>query len=99
MCICGKVMLYSLCSYHCAYAQYFGKSETPFNIRLNNHRKNVKVPNALPAHKHSTLPGYDFTNNAKFALIEMLTKTNLVKTPKKRLKNLRKLLDKKNKNT
>ena len=32
--------------------QYVGKSETPFNIRLNNHRKDVKHPDAIPACKH-----------------------------------------------
>ena len=31
--------------------QYDGKSETPFNIRLNNHRKNVKDPKAILADK------------------------------------------------
>ena len=33
--------------------QYVGKPETPFNIRLNNHRKDVKIPNATPACKHA----------------------------------------------
>ena len=55
--------------------QYVGKSETTFNIRLNNHRKDVKDPNALPADKHFTLPGHDFNKNAKFTLIEKLTNT------------------------
>ena len=27
--------------------QYIDNSETPFNIRLNNHRKKVKDPNAI----------------------------------------------------
>ena len=31
--------------------QYDGKSETPFNIRLNNHRKNVKDPKTILADK------------------------------------------------
>ena len=29
--------------------QYFGKSETSFNIKLNNHRKDVWKPNAIEA--------------------------------------------------
>ena len=45
--------------------QYVGKSETTFNIRLNNHRKDVKGLNTLPADKHFTLPGHGFNNNAK----------------------------------
>ena len=64
--------------------QYVGKSETTFNIRLNNHRKDVKDPNALPADKHFTLPGHDFNKNAKFTLIEKLTKTNKVATETRR---------------
>ena len=54
---------------------------------MNNHRKDVKDPNALPADKHFTLPGHDFNKNAKFTLIEKLTNTNKKKTLKKRLKN------------
>ena len=50
------------------------------NIRLNNHRKDVKDPNGLPADKHFTLPGHDFDKNAKFTLIEKLTNTNKVAT-------------------
>ena len=69
--------------------QYVGKRETTFNIRLNNHRKDVKDPNALPADKHFTLPGHDFNKNAKFSLIEKITNTNKVATEtlKERLKN------------
>ena len=69
--------------------QYVGKRETTFNIRLNNHRKDVKDQNALPADKYFTLPGHDVNKNAKFTLIEKLTKTNKVatKTLKERLKN------------
>ena len=29
-----------------------GKAETSFNVRLNNHRKDVKDPKAIPADKH-----------------------------------------------
>ena len=32
--------------------QYVGKVETSFNIRLNNHRKNVKKVDAIMACKH-----------------------------------------------
>ena len=77
----------NICNIH-----YVGKSETMFNICLNNHRKmdpNAKDPNALPADKHFTLPGHDFNKNAKFTLIEKLTNTNKVATEtlKERLKN------------
>ena len=29
--------------------QYVGKSKTSFNLRLNNHRKDVSIPKAIPA--------------------------------------------------
>ena len=32
--------------------QYVGKNNTPFNIRLNNHRKDVKDPKTILADKH-----------------------------------------------
>ena len=60
-----------------------------FNIRLNNHRKDVKDSNALPADKNFTLPGHDFNKNAKFTRIEKLTNTSKVATEtlKERLMN------------
>ena len=47
--------------------QYIGKNETPFNIRLDNHRKDVKDPKAILPRKHSNvvlmllLGSYDVT--------------------------------------
>ena len=32
--------------------EYVGKSEISFNIRLNNHRNDIKNPNAIEACKH-----------------------------------------------
>ena len=32
--------------------QYVSKNKTPFKIRLNNHRKNIKDPKAIFADKH-----------------------------------------------
>ena len=32
--------------------QHVGKNETSFNIRLNNHRKNVNDPKAILGDKH-----------------------------------------------
>ena len=71
---CKSKFLISLLECNICNIQYVGKSETTFNIRLNNHRKDVKDPNTLPADKHFTLPGHDFNKNVKFTLIEKLTK-------------------------
>ena len=52
--------------------QYVGKAVTAFNIRLNNHRKDVKDPKAIPADKFFNQTGHNFNLNAKFIIIEQL---------------------------
>ena len=42
--------------------QYVGKNKIPFNIRLNNHRKDVKVRKVILAVKHSKKVVIDLTN-------------------------------------
>ena len=54
--------------------QYIGKSETPFNIRLNNHRKDSKKPNPILACKHFQSPNHIFQRDAQFLLIEQIKK-------------------------
>ena len=57
--------------------QYIGKSETPFNLRLNNHRKDTKdkkSKNIILACKHFQDPSHDFQRDARFTLIEKITK-------------------------
>ena len=54
--------------------QHAGKSETPFNIRLNNHRKDVEDASAIPTDTHFTLLENDFSNSAKFPLKKFLDK-------------------------
>ena len=53
--------------------KYVGKSETPFNLRLNNHSKDVNNPKAIPACNHFEIHGYNFMKYVKFTLIEQLT--------------------------
>ena len=59
--------------------QYTGKSETTFNLRPNNHRKEVSKQNSLQADQHFQLPGHNFHKHAKFTLIEQLNDTNIDK--------------------
>ena len=58
--------------------QYIGKAETPFNIRLNNHRKDAtgNNPKAIPASMHFKQPGHNFNKHAKFTLIEQIKKVD-----------------------
>ena len=50
--------------------QYDGKSEAEFNIRLNNHRKNVTRKDSIPASNHFDIGGRNFNMNPKFMLTE-----------------------------
>ena len=52
--------------------QYVGKSETPLNLRLNNHRKDVYNLKAIPACNHFKIHGHNFKKHMKFTLIEQL---------------------------
>ena len=52
--------------------QRTGKSEITFNLRPNNHRKDVNKQNSLQTDQHFWLPGHNFNKHAKFTLIEQL---------------------------
>ena len=73
---------------HIMQIQYDGKSETPFNLRLNNHRKDVYNTKAIPACNHFKIHGHNFMKHVKFTLIEQLTEISNVSkdTLKLRLK-------------
>ena len=68
----------------CAYCrvQYVGKAETAFNIRLNNHRKDVNNPKSIPADLHfrKPEPEHSFNLHAKFTLIEQLSNIHTTDT-------------------
>ena len=66
--------------------QYVGKSDTPFNLRLNNHRKYVNNPKAIPACNHFKIHDHNFMKHAKFTLIEPLTEISNVSTGTLRLR-------------
>ena len=62
---CKSSFVIYLLECHICNIQYVGKSETQFNITLNNHRKNVKNPNVIPACKHFNRYDHDFTITEK----------------------------------
>ena len=64
--------------------QYVWNAETAFNIRLNNHRKDVNNPKSIPANFHFRKPGHSFNLHAKFTLMEQLS--NIHTTDKETLK-------------
>ena len=53
--------------------QYIGKAKAPFNIRLNNQRKDVSNPKSILADLHFKTSGHSFNMHAKFTLIEQLS--------------------------
>ena len=59
--------------------QYRSKSETTFNLRLENHWKDVNEQNLLQSDQHFRLPGHNFSTYTKFTLMEQLNDTNIDK--------------------
>ena len=53
--------------------QYVGKYEAPFNIRLNNHRKDIKDSNAILADKQFQKMVKSFNEHATFTITDTLT--------------------------
>ena len=64
-------------------SKYVGKSEWPFNIRFNNHRKDLKRIDAIPAIRHQT--GHNFEHDAKFTIIEHIRNLNKEKQKKRKI--------------
>ena len=65
-------------SLHYAFKQYLGKAENVFNIRPNNHRENVKNPNAIPACSYFQEHSDKFNNQAKFLVwLKLVNNFNL----------------------
>ena len=59
--------------------QYVGKSEWPFNLRLNNYKYRIKsiAPDKLrPVEQHFRSTNHDFSVHAKFTIIEKIEKTH-----------------------
>ena len=66
--------------------QYIGKSETQLNIRIDNHRKDSTKINTILACQHFNNPSHNFTQDAKFIIIEQLKKIDCDKDePRQRL--------------
>ena len=56
--------------------QYISKSETTFNLWLNNLKK---MRNSLQADQHFQLPDHNFSKHVKLTLTEHLNDTNIGK--------------------
>ena len=56
--------------------QYVGKAEPSFNIRLNNHRKDMKRVDTIMACKYFQQEGHNFNKHAKFTITDQLINTS-----------------------
>ena len=56
------------------FMQYVGTTKTTFNLRLNYHRKDSKKKDAILACIHFQKSNHIFQKDAKFILIEQITK-------------------------
>ena len=63
---CKSKLLIYLMECRICHIQYIGKSETEFNIRLNNHCKDVNRQNAPQADQRFKLPNHNFNQHARF---------------------------------
>ena len=57
--------------------QYVGKAETEFNIRLNNHQKDVWKPDAIPASRHFSGKNHNFNTHVKFIPIKQISHVDI----------------------
>ena len=52
--------------------QYIGKTDTSFNIRWNNYRKDVRKANTIMTSKHIQQENNNLNKHAKFTIIDQL---------------------------
>ena len=69
----NKGIIYLL-QYTICFTQYVGKSETTFNLRLNNHRKDSKKKDAIFACTHFQKWNHNIPWDAKLVLNEQITR-------------------------
>ena len=78
--------------------KYICRSKTSFNIKFNNHRKDIENSNVILAGKHFIKHDHDFNTHGKFIIIELLRNITTTKTEtlKETSEQRKKILDNKN---
>ena len=56
--------------------QYVGKAETNFDIRLNDHGKDMKIVNSIMDCKYFQQESHNFNQHTKCVFIDQVTKTS-----------------------
>ena len=57
-----------------SHIQYVGTAETDFNLRLNDHHKNVYKANVIPASRHFAMKNHISKNETSFIRIKQIRK-------------------------
>ena len=70
---CKSQAIIQLLQCRICFIQYVDKSETIFNLRLNNHQKDSKKKDAISACTHFQKSNHIFQRDPKFVLIEQIT--------------------------
>ena len=65
--------------------QYVGKAEIGFNLRLNNHHKDVYKSDTILASRHFAMKKHIFNRDASFLIIRQIRKSTLSRGTKKNL--------------
>ena len=74
---CSSALVHVIYLIKCTFCkkQYVEKSETTFSIVLNNHRKDVKKPDAILVRRHFQEKSHVYNKHEKFIIIVKLTIT------------------------
>ena len=76
---CGTIYVIYLMKSIFFNKQYIGKAKISFNIKLNDHQKDVKKTNAIIACNNFQQESHNSNKQAKFTILDQLTVSNLKK--------------------
>ena len=72
-----KNVVYLLECIKCDDKGYVGKSEMETNLRMNGHRSDARRTDKLAVDTHFLQPDHNFERDAKFTIIEKITKKDI----------------------
>ena len=76
---CGTIYVIYLMKSIFFNKQYIGKAKISFNIKLNDHQKDVKKANAIIACNNFQQESHNSKKQGKFTILDQLTVSNLKK--------------------
>ena len=79
---CKSNFVIYILEYKKCYIKYVGTAETDFNLKLNNHCKDVYKADAIPASHHFATKDHIFNRYASFIIIYQIHKSTLSRETK-----------------